>query len=80
MGRAFGSDRKRTASVGLKSVFGVSVGWTASLILLSFIASSRSTRLGFTSFHVLWINRNFLPAELRPRWYSQIGIACCGIL
>lgn len=51
----------------------------APALMVTVIANLNNVALGVTSFHVLWINRNFLPPELRPRWYSQLGIACCGI-
>ena len=43
------------------------------------IANLNNLALGLTSFHLLWINRTLLPPELRPRWYSQLGVIGCGI-
>ncbi len=43
------------------------------------IANFNNLALGLTSFHLLWINRTLLPPELRPRWYSQLGVIGCGI-
>lgn len=43
------------------------------------IANLNNLAIGATSFHVLWINRTLLPPPLRPRWYSQLGLAACGI-
>ena len=51
----------------------------APTLMVTFVANINNVAIGFTAFHVLWINRNFLPKPLRPRWYSQIGIAGCGI-
>jgi hypothetical protein len=35
--------------------------------------------MGVTSFHILWVNTHFLPAEVRPRWYHRLGLAGCGL-
>lgn len=43
------------------------------------IANLNNVALGFTAFHILYINRTLLPKPLRPRWYSQLGIAACGV-
>ena len=43
------------------------------------IANVNNVALGFTAFHILYINRTLLPKPLRPRWYSQLGIAGCGV-
>ncbi|MCA9121738.1 MAG: Nramp family divalent metal transporter [Planctomycetaceae bacterium] len=48
-------------------------------LMVLVIANLNNVALGLTSFHVLWINRSFLPPPLRPRWYSQVGIFACGI-
>jgi hypothetical protein len=42
------------------------------------IANLGNAAIGLTSFLVLHINRRFLPAVLRPRWYQQLGLASCG--
>jgi hypothetical protein len=34
--------------------------------------------LGFTSFHILWINTRWLPPAIRPGWLSRLGLAACG--
>jgi hypothetical protein len=34
--------------------------------------------LGFSSFHVLAVNRSLLPRELRPSWLPQLGLVGCG--
>jgi Mn2+/Fe2+ NRAMP family transporter len=51
----------------------------APALMVNVIANVNNVALGFTAFHVLWINRRFLPRELQPRWYNQLGIACCGL-
>lgn len=51
----------------------------APTLMVTVIANLNNVALGATAFHVLWINRRFLPPQLRPRWYSQVGIACCGV-
>jgi hypothetical protein len=43
------------------------------------IANVNNVALGFTAFHILYINCTLLPKPLRPRWYSQLGIAACGV-
>jgi len=43
------------------------------------IANLNNLAIGVTAFHLLWINRTLLPPELRPRWYSQLGVAGCGV-
>jgi hypothetical protein len=51
----------------------------APTLMVMVIANLNNVALGATAFHVLWINRNFLPKPLRPRWFNQIGIASCGV-
>lgn len=48
-------------------------------LMVTVIANLNNVALSFTAFHLLWINRTLLPAPLRPRWYSQLGLACCGL-
>jgi hypothetical protein len=72
-------------------ILGIYVLWSfiAATIFLNFgnaptvmvivIANLNNIALGVTAFHILWINRNFLPNELRPKWYNQLGIGLCGI-
>ncbi len=43
------------------------------------IANLNNLAIGLTSFHLLWINRRYLPPALRPRWYHQGGLAACGV-
>jgi len=43
------------------------------------IANLNNLALGFTSFHLLWVNHALLPRPLRPRWYHTTGLACCGL-
>jgi hypothetical protein len=51
----------------------------APTLMVTVIANLNNVALGLTSFHVLWINRTLLPPQLRPRWFNQLGIACCGV-
>lgn len=51
----------------------------APALMVTVIANVNNIALGVTAFHVLWINRHFLPGELQPRWYNQVGIIGCGI-
>jgi hypothetical protein len=48
-------------------------------LMVTVIANLNNVALGFTAFHILWINCRLLPEPLRPRWYQRIGIACCGV-
>jgi hypothetical protein len=48
-------------------------------LMVLVIANLNNVALGATAFHVLWLNRNLLPPELRPRWWNQAGIAACGV-
>jgi len=43
------------------------------------IANLNNVAIGVTSFHLLHINRTLLPPALRPRWYQQLGLLCCGL-
>jgi hypothetical protein len=43
------------------------------------IANFNNLALGATAVMLLWVNRTLLPAPLRPRWYSQLGLAACGV-
>ncbi|HCP10723.1 MAG TPA: hypothetical protein DIT89_00160 [Planctomycetaceae bacterium] len=47
--------------------------------MVTVIANFNNVALAVTAFHILWINCRLLPVELRPRWYSRIGISCCGL-
>ena len=51
----------------------------APTLMVLVIANLNNVALGLTSFHVLWLNRNLLPQPLRPKWYNQLGIVCCGV-
>ncbi|HET6425765.1 MAG TPA: Nramp family divalent metal transporter [Planctomycetaceae bacterium] len=51
----------------------------APALMVTVIANLNNVALGLTAFHILWINRTLLPPPLRPRWYSQLGIALCGV-
>lgn len=51
----------------------------APTLMVTVIANLNNVALGLTAFHVLYINRTFLPPALRPKWYSQLGIMLCGI-
>lgn len=48
-------------------------------LMVTFVANFNNIALGLTSFHVLYINRTLLPKALQPKWYSQLGIVCCGL-
>ena len=42
------------------------------------VANVGNIAIGVTSFHILYVNTHFLPAELRPRWYHRVGLFACG--
>jgi hypothetical protein len=42
-------------------------------------ASLGTVALGSTALHTLYVNCTFLPPELRPNWFMQLGLACCGV-
>ena len=48
-------------------------------LMVTIIANFNNLALAVTSFLILWINCRLLPQELRPRWYSRMGIFCCGV-
>ena len=35
--------------------------------------------LGVCAVHTLYVNRKFLPRELRPGWFMQLGLALCAL-
>jgi hypothetical protein len=43
------------------------------------IANLGNVSIGFSSFLILHVNRRLLPRPLRPRWYHQAGLVCCGL-
>jgi hypothetical protein len=51
----------------------------APTLMVMVIANLNNVALGLTAFHILWINRNFLPRPLQPKWFNQLGIAACGV-
>jgi hypothetical protein len=48
-------------------------------LMVTIIANFNNLALATTSFLILWINCRLLPPELRPRWYSRVGIVGCGL-
>ena len=48
-------------------------------LMVTVIANVNNLALAVTAFHILYINCRLLPEPLRPRWYSRVGIACCGL-
>ena len=55
------------------------MGGDAPKLMVTVIANLNNVALGVTAFHILWINCRLLPEPLRPRWYSRVGIASCGV-
>ncbi len=52
---------------------------TAPKLMTDVIANFNNLALGVTSLQLLWINNTLLPSELRPRWYHNLGVLCCGV-
>lgn len=48
-------------------------------VMVAVIANFNNLAIGVTSLLILRINRTLLPPQLRPRWYHQTGILCCGL-
>ena len=48
-------------------------------LMVLVIANLNNIALAVTALHLLWVNRTLLPAPLRPRWYSQLGLVCCSV-
>jgi hypothetical protein len=72
------------------TILGVYVVWSIALTyvftefyhpkaMTQFIANFNNLAIGATAFHLLWINTRLLPVPLRPRWYSRLGLAACGV-
>lgn len=53
--------------------------WGTPKLMTLVIANLNNLAIGFTSFHLLWINSTMLPPALRPRWYHRIGVFACGV-
>ena len=49
------------------------------LDLAKFGAVIGTIALGSTSLLALYANRTLLPKEVRPGWFLQLGVVCCGI-
>lgn len=43
------------------------------------IANLNNVALGITAIQLLWINVTLLPREIRPRWYSVMGLVGCAV-
>jgi hypothetical protein len=48
-------------------------------LMVLVIANLNNVAIGWTSFHLVWVNRRLLPAPLRPRWFQQLGVVLCGV-
>ncbi|MCP4190214.1 MAG: hypothetical protein GY768_06270 [Planctomycetaceae bacterium] len=51
----------------------------APTLMVVVIANLNNVALAVTSFHILWLNRSFLPKQIQPKWFNVLGIACCGV-
>lgn len=51
--------------------------WGTPKLMTLVIANLNNLAIGLTSLHLWWINRRLLPAPLRPRWFSQLGLWLC---
>jgi hypothetical protein len=48
-------------------------------LMVLVVANLNNVALGVTAFQLLGLNRTLLPAAVRPRWYSQLGLLLCGL-
>lgn len=48
-------------------------------LMVLVVANLNNVALGVTALQLLWLNRTLLPAAVRPRWYSQLGLLLCGL-
>jgi hypothetical protein len=58
-------------------VFTTLTGGTPFTILV-ITAVSSGFAMAVTSFHTFWVNRRFLPKELRPAPWREVGLLLCG--
>jgi hypothetical protein len=49
------------------------------LTLAKYGAGIGNLALGVSAVHTLYVNRKFLPPEMRPGWFMQLGLALCAI-
>ena len=49
------------------------------LTLAKYGAGIGNLALGVSAVHTLYVNRKFLPPEMRPGWFMQLGLAMCAI-
>ena len=49
------------------------------LTLAKYGAGIGNLALGISAIHTLYVNRKFLPPELRPGWFMQLGLALCAV-
>jgi hypothetical protein len=72
------------------SIFFLYLGWSfACLWIFSrygnpklmtlIIANMNNLAIGWTAFHLLWVNSTLLPRTLQPRWYHRLGLLGCGV-
>lgn len=47
-------------------------------LMVLIIANMNNIAIGFSSFHLLWVNHRLLPKPLRPKWYHSLGVIGCG--
>jgi hypothetical protein len=43
------------------------------------VANLNNVAIGWTAFHLLWVNSTLIPPPLRPRWYQRVGVFACGV-
>ena len=48
-------------------------------LMTTIIANFNNLAIGATAFQLLWVNVTLLPKEIRPKWYHQTGMVCCGV-
>ena len=61
------------------SVFGLTMLYFGKPVQLLIVASNiLNFALGFSCFHVLYVNTTLLPRAIRPNWFQRIGLVLAG--
>lgn len=87
--------RAATGTVGVKKIYygillaylGINCGVLAlnlavgatpfAIVILTSCTQGFATAV--TAFHICYVNRRFLPRELQPSWWREVGILGCGV-
>ena len=65
------------AAYGLWGLFVLTI-FPNPLMVLKIAGFLMNVALGFTAFHVLYVNRTLLPREFGPGWFMQAGLVLSG--